>query len=98
MKIDHALVSKLEDLTRLTLSDSEREALRKDLSAMLDMVEKLNELNQDNVPPLEYPGFSVQEARTDEAGAPMKAEDALGPAPDAEHPWFRVPKVIKKKS
>ena len=52
MKIDHALILKLEKLSRLELADEQRTRMQEDLSKMLGMVQKLDELELDNVDPL----------------------------------------------
>ena len=46
MNIDKELISRLESLARLKLTDEERETLRNDLEAILQMVEKMNELDE----------------------------------------------------
>ena len=54
MQLDKELISRLEKLARLQLSDPEREKLTSDLQSMLDMVDKLRELDTTGVEPLIY--------------------------------------------
>lgn len=98
MEIDQPLVSKLEKLARLKLSDEERSQLMKDLNAMLGMIDRLNELELDAVDPLEYVSSGRREPRADEVGETLSPAEALQNAPDQEFPYFRVPKVIQNKS
>ena len=51
MKIDNNLILKLENLSRLKLSEDERVSMISNLSDMLKLVEKLKELPTYNVEP-----------------------------------------------
>ncbi len=95
MKIDEALVLRLEELSRLELSTQEREKLRDSLNNILTMVEKLNELNTDGVEPLVYINEeSDSRLRFDEVKNEVTTQQALQNAPDKNENYFRVPKVI----
>lgn len=54
MKIDDQLISRLEKLAHLKLSDAERSNFKGDLNNILEMVEKLQELDLKDVEPLVY--------------------------------------------
>jgi len=45
MKVDKALMGKLENLSRLKLSDQEKESVANDLNNIFKMVEKLEEVD-----------------------------------------------------
>ena len=94
MQIDRSLISRLENLARLRLEDSEREALLKDLAAILDLVEKLREVDTEGVQPLEYVHDKGTDPRPDEVKGQVSREEALKNAPDTDGTYFRVPKVI----
>lgn len=94
MEVDKKLISRLEELARLELSESEREALRKDLNEILGMVEKLQEPDLEGVEPLIHIGEALNLWRRDEVTGQVSRADALRNAPDSEGPFFRVPKVI----
>ncbi len=51
MKIDKELILKLEKLARLSLNDEERAIISKDLERILDMVDKIGELDTDGIEP-----------------------------------------------
>lgn len=94
MKIDKNLILKLEDLSRLKLSDEEREAMVSNLSDMLKLVEKLKELPTDDVEPLIYVNNETNIWRNDETESLISAEMAVKNAPDTHKNFFSVPRVI----
>jgi len=97
MKVDKQLISKLEKLARLELSEEEREGLTKDLSSILEMVEKLQELDTEGVDPLVYINEEVNILRADQVDQQLSQKDALKNAPDQNGTFFKVPKVINLK-
>ena len=94
MKIDKNLILKLEDLSRLKLSDEERESMVSNLSDMLKLVEKLKELPTDNVEPLIYVNGETNIWRNDESETLISTEMAVKNAPEAQENFFSVPRVI----
>ncbi|MEO6038993.1 MAG: Asp-tRNA(Asn)/Glu-tRNA(Gln) amidotransferase subunit GatC [Saprospiraceae bacterium] len=95
MQLDNELISRLEKLARLQLSDSEREKLTGDLQSILDMVDKLRELDTTGVEPLIYLNDHGHVLREDELGDQLPVEQALQNAPKHDNQFFRVPKVIE---
>jgi len=94
MQIDKKLILKLEKLSRLQLSDTERQQIQKDLNNILGMVEKLQELDLSEVEPLVYISEEVNVLREDEVKNQVSREAALSNAPDRKDPYFKVAKVI----
>lgn len=94
MKIDDKLISRLENLARLHLSADEKKGLKTDLSNILNMIEKLQELDVEGVEPLVYLNDAINQPRADEIKNQVDREDALRNAPDHNGEFFRVPKVI----
>jgi len=94
MKIDQTLISRLEHLARLELSAEEREGIRNDLNNILQMVEKMNELNTDNVEPLVYINEQSNVWREDEVKNQVDRKEALKNGPDTNDEFFKVPKMI----
>ncbi|MCB0592536.1 MAG: Asp-tRNA(Asn)/Glu-tRNA(Gln) amidotransferase subunit GatC [Lewinellaceae bacterium] len=94
MKIDKQLISKLEHLARLELSDQEAGRLMADLNSILEMVEKLQELDTSETEPLVYINEDVNVLREDAVAGQVSREDALRNAPDQAGGHFQVPKVI----
>lgn len=95
MKIDTALISRLEKLARLQLSPAEREKMTGDLQRILDMVDKLKELDTRDVEPLVYLNGEQNIAREDEIANQLAQNEALKNAPKHDGQFFRVPKVIE---
>jgi aspartyl-tRNA(Asn)/glutamyl-tRNA(Gln) amidotransferase subunit C len=82
-------------LARLELDDAQEAQLQHDLSAILDYIEKLSELDLSGVEPT---------AQVGEAGTPMRDDvvtnrpnplAVLANAPEREGFWFKVPKIIE---
>lgn len=95
MPVDKQLISRLEKLARLQLSDGQREKLSEDLQNILDMVDKLRELNTDGVAPLVYLSDREHVLRPDEVARQLDQSEALKNAPKHDGKFFRVPKVIQ---
>lgn len=95
MQIDTALISRLEKLARLRLDDAERAKLTGDLQRILDMVDKLRELDTEGVEPLVYLNDEQNPLREDEIANQLTQEEALKNAPKHDDQFFRVPKVIE---
>ena len=96
MKIDNDLILKLEKLSRLELSVSERKRIQNDLNNILKMVEKLEELDTENIEPLLHVSEEENVLRNDEINNQLSREEALKNAPKTDGQYFQVPKVIKK--
>ncbi|MBK8563874.1 MAG: Asp-tRNA(Asn)/Glu-tRNA(Gln) amidotransferase subunit GatC [Saprospiraceae bacterium] len=94
MQIDRDLILKLENLAKLQLNDAERERLASDMGNILDMVEKLKELDTTNVEPLVYISEVENQLRADEVKLQVSNEEALSNAPESSKPFFKVPKII----
>jgi aspartyl-tRNA(Asn)/glutamyl-tRNA(Gln) amidotransferase subunit C len=94
MKIDKKLILKLEKLSRLELSETERVKIQKDLNEILKMIEKLDELDTSNVEPLIHVSEEKNVLREDEIKNQLSREEALSNSPDNDGQYFKVPKVI----
>ncbi|RMD69251.1 MAG: Asp-tRNA(Asn)/Glu-tRNA(Gln) amidotransferase subunit GatC [Bacteroidetes bacterium] len=97
MHIDDQLISRLETLTRLKLSEEERTHVKKDLARILDMIDQLGTLDLDAVLPLTHITEVVNNWRADEVRGQVTREEALRNAPDTDGVFFRVPKVLPDK-
>ena len=94
MQIDKYLILKLEKLSRLQLSETERTQIQTDLNKILGMVEKLQELDLSKVEPLVYITEEVNVLRADEVKNQVSREAALSNAPDRNEEYFKIAKVI----
>ncbi len=95
MKIDKNVVSDIAHLSRLEMGEAEQEAMAKEMSKILNWMEKLNEVNTDEVAPLIHMSLEVNVLRDDEPGNTLPHKNALLNAPKKDSNYFRVPKVIE---
>ena len=96
MKIDNELVDRLAELSKLELDAPSKEGIKKDLQKILDLVEKLEEVNVDGVEPLIYITDEKNVLRKDEVKGQVTKAEALQNAPQKDSDYFKVPKVISK--
>lgn len=94
MKITEQKVDELSALARLKFDGDEKEQIRQDLEKILDMCEKLNEVDTEGVEPLIYMTERVNALREDVVHQEISHEEALKNAPKKDSDFFRVPKVI----
>jgi len=97
MSISKEKVKHIAKLAHLKLKDDEVESYAKELSSILDYMEKLNELDTTSVEPLTHPTENKNVFREDELVISVDREDALKNAPQKDDKYFKVPKVIKSK-
>lgn len=88
-------VVKVAKLAKIQLTEEEIEVFSKQLPQILDFIEKLNELNTEEVPPF----YELIEAnaplREDIPQKGLTNEEALSNAPQKENGFFVVPRVVK---
>ncbi len=89
--IDREQVLHVARLARLELSDEEVERMSSELSGVLDHVDKISELNLDDVEPTTHVVALENVLRADEPTPSLPRERALEPAPDPADGAFRVP-------
>ena len=95
-KINDSVISKIEKLAKLRFEGEERDSIKKDLEKMLDMVNKLEEVDTENVEPLVYIHEEQNVLRKDEVSNMIGKEQALENAPKFINGYFAVPKVLNK--
>ena len=96
MKISTEDVQKLAHLSRLQLNDSEAEAMKQDLSKILDFVAAIEAMDLEGVEPLVYMTDRENVLREDAPETVMTHAQAMKNAPDADSDYFRVPRVVEK--
>ena len=80
-----------QKLARLRLSEEEIERMSSELSGILDHIEKIEELDLDDVEPTSHVVQLENVLRADEPRPSWPRERILEPAPDADNVGFRVP-------
>jgi aspartyl-tRNA(Asn)/glutamyl-tRNA(Gln) amidotransferase subunit C len=89
--IDREQVLHVAKLARLELSEEEVEKMASELSGILEHVERINELDLENVEPTSHVVSVENVLRPDEPRPSWPREDVLEPAPDPAGGAFRVP-------
>lgn len=81
-------------LARLTLTEDEKEIFAPQLNTILDYVDKLNELNTDEVEPLTHilPLYNIYRDDVVEPSSPRA--EILANAPVVEENQYKVPKIM----
>jgi aspartyl-tRNA(Asn)/glutamyl-tRNA(Gln) amidotransferase subunit C len=108
MKVTEKDVAYVADLANLELTDQERQRMLKDLNSILEYIDRLNELDTTDVPPMaqisdkfggaekSWNGKIAGPWRDDVPVPPLSHEEALKNAPVTDGEFFKVPKVIEK--
>lgn len=95
MSISIRDVEHVANLARLELTEEEKAKYARQLGAMLDYAQKLNELDTENVPPTSHVLPIVNVMREDEPRPSSPIENVMLNAPDEEDGQFRVPAVLE---
>ena len=93
-KIDQEQVRKVARLSRLELTEAEVEEFTGQLGAILEYVEKMNELGTDGVEPLAHCLPVSNVFREDLVQGSLGTARALANAPHQDGEFFRVPKIL----
>jgi aspartyl-tRNA(Asn)/glutamyl-tRNA(Gln) amidotransferase subunit C len=96
MEVNDEMIDKLANLARLKFNEAEKEEIKKDLQRMIAFVEKMNELDLENVEPLLHMSDEINVLREDVVEGSVRRNEALLNAPHHDEQFFKVPKVIKK--
>ncbi len=86
-------------LAHLRLSDAEVERMAREMDSILSHMDKLNELDTSNVPPMTQVLYGAGETATlrdDIEGITLSNEAAVSNAATAGNGYFKVPRVIEK--
>jgi len=93
MEITRDEVLHVAKLARLALTDEEVERFRGQLSAILEAVGKVSELDLEGVPPTSHPLDLINVLAEEEPAPSLVRDEALANAPDPEDGFFGVPPV-----
>jgi aspartyl-tRNA(Asn)/glutamyl-tRNA(Gln) amidotransferase subunit C len=95
MSVTSDQVRHIAKLARIGMSDAEIDALVPELNNILGWVEQLSEVNTDGVEPLTAVIEQKLRLRDDTVTEGDIRNDLLANAPEAQHGFFAVPKVIE---
>jgi aspartyl-tRNA(Asn)/glutamyl-tRNA(Gln) amidotransferase subunit C len=101
MKVTEKDVVYVAGLAHLELTAGEQQRMVRDLNSILDYVDRLNELDTKDVPPMAQVRSRevVDASREDEVEGlrpSLPHQAALANAPETDGAFFMVPKVIEK--
>jgi aspartyl-tRNA(Asn)/glutamyl-tRNA(Gln) amidotransferase subunit C len=82
-------------LARLELSDAELATLTPQLSAIIDYVKQLQQVDTEGIEPLAHPSPIHNIFREDEPGPSLPVKEALANAPDRRGDFYGVPAVLE---
>ena len=95
MSVSPEQVRHIAKLARIAMSDDELERLLPELNNILGWVEQLGEVNTDGVEPLTSVIDQKLRLRDDVVNDGNIRDEILMNAPEAQHGFFAVPKVIE---
>lgn len=95
MAIEHANVMRAAHLARLGLDDARAESYVEDLSRIIEMVDRLGEIDTDGVMPLSHPLDATQPLRADEVIEPDRRDVFQSVAPATADGLYLVPRVVE---
>ena len=95
MTIDLKTIKHISRLSRISVDDKKADKLAGDLNSIFDFIEKLNELNTDNVEPLTSVAETTLKLRADEVKSENIRDQILKNSPEENEDFFVVPRVVE---
>ena len=95
MTIDLKTIKHISKLSRISVDDAKADKLAGDLNSIFDFIEKLNELNTDNVEPLTSVAEITLKLRTDKVKSENIRDQILKNSPEENEDFFVVPRVVE---
>jgi aspartyl-tRNA(Asn)/glutamyl-tRNA(Gln) amidotransferase subunit C len=95
MSVDTATVRRIANLARVAISEEEAQRLAPELGNILDWIEQLSEVDTADVAPMTAVIPNHLRLRDDVVTDGGIRDKVLSNAPQAEHGFFTVPKVIE---
>ena len=95
MSIDKNTVAKIAHLARIEVNEARQTELVQELNKILDWVAELDQVNTEGVAPMTSVVEVALPRRQDAVTDGNYQGDVLANAPEAQHGFFAVPKVIE---
>ena len=95
MTIDLKTIKHISKLSRISVDDEKAKKLAGDMNSIFDFIEKLNELNTDNVEPLTSVAETTLKLRVDEVKSKNIRDQILKNSPEENEDFFVVPRVVE---
>ena len=94
MTIDLKTIKHISKLSRISVEESKAKKLAGYLNSIFDFIEKLNELDTENIEPLTSVAEITLKLRSDEVKSENIREQILKNSPDENEDFFVVPRVV----
>ena len=94
MSIDKNTVKHISKLARISLDEKKIDSLSRDLTSIMEFIEKLNELNTEKIVPLTSIINASLKSREDEVKDEKIRGQILKNSPEKNEEFFVVPKVL----
>jgi len=95
MLINRKEVEQIAVLAKLSVNESEIEAITASLDSVVTMINHINEVETDNVKPMANPLDAVQRLRVDAVNETSKKDKLLSMASNADEDYYLVPTVVE---
>ena len=95
MTIDLKTIKHISKLSRISVDDEKAKKLAEDMNSIFDFIEKLKELDTNNVEPLTSVAETTLKLRIDEVKSGNIREQVLKNSPDENEDFFVVPRVVE---
>ena len=95
MDIDIKQIEQIANLSRIKLTDDEKDIFREQLTDILGYIEKLNELDTDDVQPMAHATSIKNVFREDQQKSSFPRQEILELSPSSANGFFKVPKVLE---
>ncbi|MDP4178121.1 MAG: Asp-tRNA(Asn)/Glu-tRNA(Gln) amidotransferase subunit GatC [Bacillota bacterium] len=95
MSVSKKDVEYVAELARLNFSEEEKQTLIGDLNSVLGYIDKLNELDTENVEIVVNPYYIENKFREDEIEPSLELKYVIKNAPASLEEYYMVPKVIE---
>ena len=96
MKISEEIVDHIAHLARLEFEGDKKQAILNDMENIISFMDKLSEVDTENVEPLIFMNDEYNKLREDVAKVTVTQDEALKNAPKKDSDYFRIPKVLDK--
>lgn len=96
MEISNETIDHIAHLARLEFEGEKKGAIREDLQRIISFMDKLQEVNTDEVEPLIFMTDEVNHLREDVVDETLTQDEVLLNAPKRDSDYFRIPKVLNK--
>lgn len=94
-KVKKSDVEKMAQLSRLNLTDAEKEKFTKQFSDILGYVEELSEIDDKNIEPIDHITGKSNVLREDKITCKSKRDEMLKNAPAEEDGFIKVKAILK---